>query len=177
MAVSEEKTIGGARRYTAADRLMTIAPMLAHNRGRKCVSIAIRPRDRWGRFDAGRYGRSMSSLDAIACQIAAEHHLSSRTVWRWFCLYQRAGHAGLAKKKRVDIGRSNWLHKRPYFQRMIQARLAAGQNPFAIWKSLRQLYSYFAPSYEVVLNTAKHRYSNGGSPDEVQGIAESAATR
>ncbi len=43
---------------------------------------------------------------------------------------------------------------------MIHGRIAPGRSPFAIWNSLRLVLGREAPSYKVVLNYMKGRYSS-----------------
>ena len=144
----------GRPQYSAEQRLMAIAPMLVHNRKRESAASPSRRRDRLGRFTGAAYG--------IAKQIAAEHRISINTVWNWYCLHQRFGFRALARKKRLDAGRSTFLHHHPKLRPAIDARLSNGLSPFGAWKSLRRACGSDAPCYDVVLNYARRRYRPDG---------------
>jgi hypothetical protein len=159
-------------RHSAVDRLLAIAPMLPHNRAHG--SAGSPARGCLGRFCVARMSpEQRPSLDQIARQSAAAYKVSSGTIWNWYRLYRLYGFAGLAQKRRTDIGRSNSLFKKPWFKGAIVIMLSMGDSPFFIWKNLRTSYGHNAPSYGVVLNYARGRYSSpeGESPARAESTA------
>jgi hypothetical protein len=150
---------------------MAIAPMLAHNR--ESAAQPRRERDCLGRFTAvGAVQGQGPSLVRIAKQIAAEHNVGESTIWNWRRQYRAGGYAALARRRRADSGRSAFFRHHPEVLPAIDARLRDGLSPFAAWKSLRWACRFAPPSYEVVLNYARGRYSLAGQSPS----AGSAAT-
>lgn len=128
-------------RFTGADRLLALAPMFTQNRPY-----------------ARRY-KLRPPLQQIASEIAAQHGVCLSTVWSWYGKYKRGGYAALSHT-RSDAGCSRYFRKHPDVAQMIHGRIAPGRSPFAIWNSLRLVLGREAPSYKVVLNYMKGRYSS-----------------
>jgi hypothetical protein len=158
-------------RHSAVDRLLAIAPMLPHNRAH---GSAVSPsRDCIGRFCAAPVGQERRrSMNAIVERIVADHGVSPSSVWNWYRCWKRGGYVALADKQRADFGRSNRFFKQPYFKGTICTMLVRGHSPFSIWKALRNRCGPDVPSYSVVLNYAKGRYSpDGESPARAESMA------
>lgn len=127
--------------------------MLAHNR-QPAASQPARPRNRLGRFTvADAVQGQVPSLVCIAKQIAAEAEISVQSLWNWYRLYCRGGYRALVRKRRADAGIV--LRRRPELRPAIDARLSAGLNPFAVWKSLRWACGSDVPCYATVLRYAR----------------------
>lgn len=158
-------------RHSAVDRLLAISAMLPHNRAH---GNAVSPsRDCLGHFCAAPVGQERRLfLSSITEQIAADYKVSVSSIWVWYRRWKRGGFAALAQKQRADLGRSNLLFKKPHFKGAIRLMLDMGDSPFFIWKNLRTSYGHNAPSYGVVLNHAKGRYSpDGESPARAESTA------
>lgn len=130
----------GACKWSAADRLLAVAPMLEQNRQRE-----------------PRHGRERRpSLNQMAALIAAEHGVSARTVRRWYYKFLRGGYSALVHSRR-DRGTLRYIASHPEIEAMIQARMGRGRSAFSIWKSLCIVLSSAAPSYQIVLSYVKAR--------------------
>ena len=139
------------RRFTAAGRLLAIAPMLEHNR-LYARGYKMRP-----------------SLEQIVKGIAAEQGVSRTTIWNWYRRFQKGGYNALANAPRRDAGRSRYLAAHPEIEPMIRARMGHGRSPFFIWRSLGSVLSSDAlPSYKVVLRYVRtQKQSRGASAQRV----------
>jgi hypothetical protein len=150
--VSTAANPGRPSRFSAADRLMAIAPMLEHCRQRE---PRLGPKRR-------------PSLDQIARQAAADHGVSPGTVWRWYCHFKRGGYFALMHQQRSDAGASRYIAKHPDIETMIRARISRGRSPHSIWQSLSRILGSASPSYHVVYGYMKSRASLGGRPSSPQ---------
>ena len=149
---------GRPSRFSAADRLMAIAPMLEHCRQRE-----------------PRHGsKRRPSLDQIARQVAADLGVSPVTVWRWYCRFKRGGCVALVHQ-RSDRGTSRYLPKHPELETMIRARMSRGRCAFSIYRSLHNILGSGSPSYHVVHRYMKSQVRLGGRPSSRQGKAEAMA--
>jgi hypothetical protein len=135
---------GWPRRFSAADHLLAISPMLEQNRQRE-------PR-------IGRERRP--SLGRIVSQIAAEQGVSSGTIWRWYRRFRSGGYFALAHT-RSDRGRLRYISSHPEIELMIRARMSHGRSAFSIWKSLRLDLGSIAPGYHVVIGYMKQQREAG----------------
>jgi hypothetical protein len=125
-------------RITAVEKLLAIAPL-----------YASRP-------------RGSPPLKQIVDQVAAQHGVSSGTIWRWYRKARSHGLAGLAHT-RSDKGRSRFIAKHTAIEQMICDRISRGRSSFSIWKSLRLVLGSEAPSYPVVLAYVRGHYRTEGN--------------
>jgi hypothetical protein len=160
MAVSEEQTPARRHGYSAAEKLMIIAPLLPQNRPHNSAACSpFQQRDR-GRFLAAVTGPEQRQLlSAVARRIAGEHGLAASTIRKWLSCYKNGGHAALARTRRKDIGRSSYFSRYPDQKQLVEDHLLAGQKPSSITRYLRLLfragYTASSPSYTTVRQYAK----------------------
>src|ERR1019366_5264974 len=58
-------------------------------------------------------GVAVRSMNSLAGYLAGQHHVSSRTLWRWYAQYRKLGYAGLVDGVRSDKGKSRFLKAHP----------------------------------------------------------------
>jgi hypothetical protein len=49
-------------------------------------------------------GVAVRNMNSLAGYLADQHHLSTRTLWRWYAQYRKLGYAGLVDRVRSDKG-------------------------------------------------------------------------
>lgn len=153
---SQQAKQGRPSRFTAADRLMAISPMLQWNRSRE-------------------RGPKAPSLTRIAYQIATEHGVSSGTVWIWYRKFKEGGYSALVHSRR-DRGCLRYIANHPEIEMMIRARMSPGRSAFAIWKALRLVLGSAAPIYQTVLRYMKAQHKEAARKSSAPRSAEATVT-
>ena len=127
MAVSGAKKRTGARKFTAADRLLAPAPLLDHNRPRNIGRYMAPP--------SAPGARPVTFTDVV-CAIAAEHQVRPTTIFRWLARYRRGGYAALQDRHRRDKGRP----RRWDFLMICCLIKEESHTPWSAWRELRGRY-------------------------------------
>ena len=154
MAVSGGKKRTGARKFTAADRLMAIAPLLPQNRPPQSVPFCrFQSRDCLGRYVAtsAAPGAGPASFSGMVQAIATEHSVSERTIWRWLSQNQRGGYAALHDRPRRDHGHP----RRSGFAVVRFLIKERGCIPHSAWREMFRHYGADAPCSRTVSRWAK----------------------
>jgi hypothetical protein len=109
------------RRYSGSERLAAIIPMLEfrrlHRQGKNPVT-------------RGANGEELRTLVQLARYIAGICNVNPRTVWKWYCKYNKGSYDALAHA-RSDRGRSRFFRKHPAIALFVEHKYRAERTPAA----------------------------------------------
>ncbi|MDP9263463.1 MAG: DDE-type integrase/transposase/recombinase [Acidobacteriota bacterium] len=108
----DRANLAPAQSAQAQSRLEVIAPLIDYAHHRK--------RERKEFHTLG--GRAVKNLTSLAEYVAEQHHLSPRTLWKWYSRYRKFGYAGLADRPRADKGRSRFLAAHPAARAFVETK-------------------------------------------------------
>lgn len=133
------------RRYSAAERLLAITPVLDYRR----VVCEFGYRPHWLPLPDGsilRSRRALRSMTALVAFIAARTWISKSSIWKWCGQWLRGG--SLRDKPRADGGESRYFKANPSAADFVRSVCVDGRSVRAIHQALGAPGRH--PSYETV---------------------------
>lgn len=101
-------------RIAAPRRMLIILPVLEMRRLRQ---MRQRPTIEIG-------GRTVRTLDGLACALAALCGASRASIWRWVRCLDSHGYSGLRDGPRADSGHSRWWRAHPEIAAYVRSRMS-----------------------------------------------------
>jgi transposase InsO family protein len=102
-------------------------------------------------------GVAVRSMNSLACYLADQQQVSTRTLWNWYGQYRKLGYAGLVDRVRSDKGKSRFLKAHPAVRAFMEnkylgERLSIRLAYQALLRDLRNLEPECTrpPSYSAV---------------------------
>src|ERR1017187_8680387 len=143
----ERLNLSARQNAQALKRLEAVAPL---------VEFASRSRRSRPTFRTTG-GVAVRSMNSLAGYLANQHHVSARTLWRWYGQYRKLGYAGLVDRVRSDKGKSRFLKTHPAVRAYLEnkylgERLSIRLVYQALLRDLRNLEPVCTrpPSYSAV---------------------------
>jgi len=105
--VADADTTALAVQIPSALPIRVDLPPAAEKEAMRRMAI-LKPLLEYLRNPAARNASSPANSDALVQQLAAQHGVSERTLWRWKTQFDKEGRFALARKPRADKNRSAW---------------------------------------------------------------------